>query len=195
MSHTLSFSIDALPEMLRVLAYGGVLIVPTDTVYGLVCHPAYPEALERIRQMKGRDKDKPFQLLAASVEKVREMGALKSDLAEHFARFWPGALTLVLTCESGAIEGFRVPKGEVLTELLQQCGGYLRATSVNLSGEPPATSLAEVPREILDSVDLILEGGVLPEGEASTVVQVTQNEEVRMLREGALCHCEGFLKP
>jgi tRNA threonylcarbamoyl adenosine modification protein (Sua5/YciO/YrdC/YwlC family) len=194
MSRTLPFSIDALPEMLRVLAYGGVLIVPTDTVYGLVCHPDYPEALERIRQMKGRDKDKPFQLLAASVENVREMGALQSATAEHFARFWPGALTLVLTCESGIIEGFRVPNGEILVQLLQACGGYLRATSVNLSGEPPATSLAEVPAEIQTSVDLILEGGALPEGEASTVIQVTPTDEVRILREGALCHQEGFLK-
>lgn len=186
MSKIRPFSAATLAEALPILMRGGVLIVPTDTVYGLVCHPDFPEALARIRQMKSRDQDKPFQLLAASTEQVRRMGALQSPLAERYAAFWPGALTLVLETAEGTTEGFRVPAEALLCDLLARCGGYLRATSVNVSGEPPATSLEEVPKHILDAVDLILDGGKLPMGVASSVIRVTPEGRATQLRAGAV---------
>ena len=71
MTQTRLFTADVLSEAVALLKRGGVLIVPTDTVYGLVCHPDFPDALERIRQMKARDAAKPFQLLAASIDDVQ----------------------------------------------------------------------------------------------------------------------------
>ena len=186
MTQTRLFTADVLSEAVALLKRGGVLIVPTDTVYGLVCHPDFPGALERIRQMKARDAAKPFQLLAASIEDVQRTGALKTPTAQHYATYWPGALTLVLETASGTTEGFRVPDCALLSKLIEACGGYLRATSVNFSGEPPATSLDCVPEEIQEAVDLMLDGGRLADGQASAVIRVTPEGEVHVLREGRL---------
>ena len=186
MTPILPFTVANLPRALEILKQGGVIIVPTDTVYGLICHPDYPEALERIRQMKGRDRDKPFQLLAASAEAVWQANVTKTPVIERFARFWPGALTLVLETNHGVTEGFRVPADELLRSLLEQGGGYLRATSVNISGTPPATSLDEIPTEIKDAVDLILDGGAIADAEASSVIRITSAGEIQILRAGSI---------
>jgi L-threonylcarbamoyladenylate synthase len=186
MTQTRLFTADILPEAVTLLKRGGVLIVPTDTVYGLVCHPDFPEALDRIRRMKARDVAKPFQLLAATVEAVQRTGALNTPTALHYATYWPGALTLVLATANGQTEGFRVPNNPLLSELIASCGGYLRATSVNFSGEPPATALECVPEEIKAAVDLMLDGGALMHGQASAVIRVTPEGEVQVLRKGRL---------
>jgi L-threonylcarbamoyladenylate synthase len=188
----LPFTFTHLPRALEILKQGGVIIVPTDTVYGLICHPAYPEALERIRQMKGRDRDKPFQLLAASTEAVWQANVEKTPIIERFARFWPGALTLVLEAKHGVTEGFRVPANDLLRNLLEQGGGYLRATSVNISGTPPATSLNEIPEEIQNAVDLILDGGSIVDAEASSVIRITPGGEIQVLRAGAITIAENL---
>jgi tRNA threonylcarbamoyl adenosine modification protein (Sua5/YciO/YrdC/YwlC family) len=169
-----------------ILKEGGVAIVPTDTVYGLVCHPDFPQALERIRQMKHRDRDKPFQLLMASVDQVWENGAVKTPEVEQFASFWPGGLTLVLETHDGRTEGYRVPNDAQLQKLLLQSGGALKATSVNVSGEPPAISLETIPTAILEAVDIILDGGEIPIAEASTVLKISQQAGVQVLRSGQL---------
>lgn len=169
-----------------ILRQGGVVIVPTDTVYGLVCHPDFPEALERIRQMKHRDREKPFQKLAASESIVWADGALKTTQSERFAAYWPGALTLVMDTEDGRTEGYRVPDGILLRQLLELCGGMLCATSVNISGEPPADAVEKIPDSIREAVDALLDGGAIPTAEASTVLQVKKTGEVIVLRRGAL---------
>lgn len=169
-----------------VLIAGGVAIVPTDTVYGLVCHPAYPQALERIRQIKLRDREKPFQKLMASVNHVWEDGVIKTAEVERLVSFWPGALTLVLETHDGRTEGYRVPNDAQLQTLLLQSGGALNATSVNISGEPPAISLETIPSAILDAVDIVLEGGEIPVAEASTVLKVSRQGGIQVLRSGKL---------
>lgn len=186
MTQTRLLTAEVLSEAVALLKRGGVLIVPTDTVYGLVCHPDFPEALERIRLMKARDAEKPFQLLAASIEYVQRTGALKTHTAQHYAAYWPGALTLVLETNGGKTEGFRVPDHALLSKIIDACGGYLRATSVNFSGEPPATSLDCVPEEIKEAVDLMIDGGQLENGQASAVIRITPEGDVQMLREGRL---------
>ena len=169
-----------------ILKEGGVAIVPTDTVYGLVCHPSFPQAVERIREIKHRDRDKPFQLLMASIDDVWKDGAMKTLTTERFASFWPGALTLVLETHDGRTEGYRVPNDPQLQTLLQQSGGALKATSVNISGEPPAISFETIPSAILDAVDIVLDGGEIPTAEASTVLKISSKDGTRVLRSGVI---------
>ncbi len=180
----LAFNEDGVAAAVEVLCGGGVVIVPTDTVYGVACHPDFPEALERIRAMKGRDAAKPFQLLAASVEAVWKDGAMRSAEAERLATHWPGALTLVLPTSKGHPEGYRVPDEPLLQRLLTQCGGLLRCTSVNLSGEPPARDAQEAVEALGAAVDLVLDGGAAKLGTSSTVAQLTEDGAVRVLRQG-----------
>ena len=85
MTPMLPFTEETIVRAAETLRRGGVVIVPTETVYGVVCHPDFPEALERIRKMKGRDRDKPFQLLAADAAAVWADGAARSPAAERAA--------------------------------------------------------------------------------------------------------------
>lgn len=170
----------------RILDAGGVVILPTDTVYGIGAKPDCPGAVRRIRQIKGRPTDKPIALLAADLASVRAFGATLPDAALKLAEtFWPGALTLVLPCGEG-YEGFRVPDHDATRQLLKACGGVLRVTSANLSGQMPACSAAEALKDVGLEADLIIDGGISPGGIASTVVKIDPENRMTVLREGAI---------
>ncbi|MEG1788756.1 MAG: L-threonylcarbamoyladenylate synthase [Kiritimatiellia bacterium] len=182
---TLPFTEHSWQIAAELLLHGGVVLLPTDTVYGVACHPDFPEALERIRVMKGRDRSKPFQLLVSDLEKVQQDGAIWTAKAEALARLWPGALTLVLSTQKGHTEGYRIPDDEGVRQLLRLCGGILRCTSVNLSGEPPSVNAQEAAIA-LPTADLLLDGGPARLGVASTVVAVDSEGNSTVLRQGDL---------
>ncbi len=169
----------------ETLLRGGVALVPTDTVYGLAAHPGFPDALRRVYEIKGRDFHKPVAFLAADDSAPARAGACLSPSAATFARrFWPGSLTLVLDCGE-TTEGFRVPDLVFTRELLVACGGLLRVTSANLSGQPPATRFDDVPASILDRCDIAIDAGPSRVGVASTVVRDAPSGWT-VLREGAV---------
>jgi L-threonylcarbamoyladenylate synthase len=170
----------------RLLRGGGVVIIPTDTVYGIAAHPACAAAVARICTIKGRPAGKPIALLAADPAAVLAFGASMPPAARRLAEaFWPGALTLVLPCGGGE-EGFRVPDHAAARQLLAECGGALRVTSANLSGAMPAVSAVEALRDIGLEADLVIDGGICPGGVASSVVRVAADGTLTVLREGAV---------
>ena len=170
----------------RLLRAGGVVIIPTDTVYGIAAHPDCAGAVARICTIKGRPTGKPIALLAADLASVLAFGAVLPPAARRLAeRFWPGALTLVLPCGGGE-EGFRVPDHPATCRLLAACGGTLRVTSANLSGAMPAVSAVDALRDIGLEADLVIDGGVCPGGVPSSVVRVGQNGALEILRDGAI---------
>ncbi len=167
------------------LVSGGIVVIPTDTVYGLAAHPACAASVARLGTIKGRPTGKPIALLAADADAVRRSGAVFPPTAKRLAeRFWPGALTLVLDC-GGVSEGFRVPDHPFCRDLLAACGGLLRVTSANLSGAQPAVSAAQALADIGLEADLVVDDGLSPGGVASSVVRVTV-DAVSLLREGAI---------
>jgi L-threonylcarbamoyladenylate synthase len=173
-------------KAVRLLRGGGVVIIPTDTVYGIAAHPGCPEAVARICAIKGRSAGKPIALLAADVAAALAFGASLPPAARRLADvFWPGALTLVLPC-GGTDEGFRVPDHAATRGLLASCGGTLRVTSANLSGAMPAVSAVEAFRDVGLEADLVIDGGVCPGGVASSVVKVGADGTLTVLREGAI---------
>ena len=174
-----------LAEAAAVLNGGGVVVLPTDTVYGLAAHPGHPCALERIVAIKGRREEKPIALLAADVQAVEALGARLSPAAKRLAgRYWPGALTLVVDC-GGRTEGVRVPDHPLTRELIAACGGLLRVTSANRSGEAPALTAHGAMRAVGLQADLVIDDGPADGGVASTVVRDAP-EGWKMLREGAI---------
>lgn len=161
-------------------------MLPTDTVYGIAAHPGRPDAVARICTIKGRPTGKPIALLASDREAVERFGACFPDVAKRLAsRYWPGALTLVLPC-GDSLEGFRVPAHPDTCKLIAACGGVLRVTSANLSGEMPATCAVSALKDVGLEADLVIDGGVSPGGVPSTVVKITNEGKLNVLREGAI---------
>ena len=178
--------VACLREAAELLLTGGVVVIPTDTVYGIAAHPAHPAAVERIRAIKGRSAAKPIPLLAADLDAVRRFGAqLSPPCARLAAAFWPGALTLVIPCPAGDAEGFRVPAHDWTRDLLAACGGVLRVTSANLSGAMPAASAVAALRDVGLDADAVFDDGPSPGGTPSTVVRVTP-DRLEILRAGAI---------
>lgn len=165
-------------EAAEALRAGKVALIPTETVVGLV---ATESGLPRIREIKGRDADKPIALLCASPEEAFALAASVPPLAHKLASlYWPGPLTLVLDLASGGTIGVRVPADSAVRPVLTAYGGPLYATSANPSGEPAPRSLEEVDHRVVEMVDLIVEGGS-GSGEASAVVDLSGGH-TRLLR-------------
>jgi L-threonylcarbamoyladenylate synthase len=163
-----------------LLARGGVAIVPCDTIYGIV--GIDPQTDARIRGLKGRDEGKPFLRLAADASWARKLtGRAAPDL---LARHWPGPLTLVLPVRSGETLALRVPAAAWLRELIAGLGKPLLSTSVNRTGSPALWRVADIIAEFGSEVDLVLDGGDLPDAEPSTIVDAS-SRPFRILRQGA----------
>lgn len=165
-------------EAARVLADGGIVLVPTETVVGLV---AGERALSKLAQIKDRDAAKPIALLTNTADQAfalaREVPPLARKLADLY---WPGPLTLVLESVDGGTVGVRVPDHPVVAALLDAYGGHLYATSANMAGEPPPRALVDVDPRVSEAVDVVLEGQP-GGGEPSAVVDLTGGR-ARVLR-------------
>lgn len=183
-------------DAVGALRNGGVVVIPTDTVYGLACLPRHHDAIRGIFELKGRPADKPLPVLGDGVGAL-ETVAVFDERAEALARrFWPGPLTLVLprapafTYDLGGDDAtsvaVRVPQNAVTLELLGTAGP-LAVTSANRSGEPPATTVDEARAIFGDSVAAYVSGGP-GQGTASTVLALLGPP--RILREGALSAVE-----
>lgn len=169
-----------------VLRRGGLVVMPTDTVYGLAADARLPGSEERIFEAKSRERGKPIPLLAASQAEVERFGATLDVWERRLARrYWPGPLTLVLRMPGGKSEGFRVPDHKIALTLLRESGGVLRVTSANVSGAEPALTADQAVRALGDHVELVLDTGRSPGGKPSTVVRV-ENGQVHVLRPGAI---------
>lgn len=182
-------------EAAQILGRGGVLIYPTETFYGLGADPSSELAVRRIFSIKGREFRKPLPLIADRLESVRRVVSEWSSEALRLAEcFWPGPLTLLLTLNgpfppllhggTGKI-ALRVSSHPVASALAARAGGLLISTSANKSGQPAVSDLRDLPTELGNSVDGILDGGTLQGDLPSTLVDVTVSPP-QLLREGVI---------
>jgi L-threonylcarbamoyladenylate synthase len=190
---------DDAARLEQCVADGGVAVFPSDTVYGVCCDPDNAEAARRLYELKGRPSARPSAVMFFALEPALEtLGELPDAERRALHALLPGPLTVLLAnrafrfaaaCRTDpATLGLRVPQ---LPDGLAALGAVSRPimqSSANISGEPDARSLAEVPRSVLDGVDLVLDGGELP-GTASTVVDLRDfalERRWHVLREGRL---------
>ena len=180
-----------LEAALGALNEGRLVVMPTDTVYGLAARPDRPSAVEAIFSLKGRPRAKPLPVLAAGVEELAAIVVLDERVRRLAARFWPGPLTVVVPRApgfdtdlggSGDTLGVRVPASDLALGLLR-VGGPLAVTSANRSGEAPPATAQEARRALGDSVSVYLDAGRVG-GEASTVVSLAGEPE--LLRAGPI---------
>ncbi len=163
----------------------GVLLVPTETVYGLVCDAAHEAARAKIYEMKRRPASKLLTLFFASRQAAEAAFPAMPETAKRFAAaFCPGPVTLIVP-DGGAFTGFRIPDHPALLNLLKSCGRPLASTSANLSGQPPAHTVDEALASLAFPPDGVLDGGAIPpESAASTVIKVERDGAWSILRPG-----------
>ena len=186
---------QALAWALDALERGALVVIPTDTVYGLAARLDRPQALERLYIAKGRPADRAIPVLIADANRLSDLTRDLPDGAEEFAaRFWPGPLTIVLARSAavpdlvtagGETVGVRMPAHPFALELIAACGGALAVTSANRSGEPSLCDASEVERSIGSAVELIVDSGLTPGGQASTVIALTDPGPI-VLRDGPI---------
>lgn len=176
----------------QVVVQGGLVVYPTDTVYGLGCDPLNAAAVAKLFRAKGRAA-KAVPVLCASRAEAESLVVLGQRARELARRCWPGALTIVAPLSKDVPEqlhqgtrtlGVRVPGSKDCVRLIKTCGGILVGTSANLSGSPSSRTLEEAVNQLGSSVDLFIDGGRL-EGAESTVVKVT-GDDIIILRKGSV---------
>ena len=192
-------SIETRAEAARVVAAGGVIAFRTDTFYGLGADPFNREALRRVNNLKGRDGGKPILIVISDASEAERFIAHHTPLFNSVsARFWPGALTIIVSAKpqvpqeltAGSMTiGLRLPDDEVVRSFIRACGGALTATSANLAGETPARTAAEVARAFPTGLDLIIDGGAALSDKPSTVIDLS-GERARLIREGVVSRTE-----
>ena len=172
---------------------GGVLVFPTDTVYGLGCGLFMQQSIMRLYEIKSRDSAKAIAILIADTEQLDEVACDLAPGAVHLAaRFWPGALTLVVKRHPGIPDvlsqlptvGVRMPDHEFTRQLLRVCGP-MAVTSANQSGMGSGTSIEQILDQLEDRVPLLIDDGISPGGQPSTVVDCTGTLPI-ILREGPI---------
>lgn len=180
---------ESMSRAIECLRDGGLVVFPTETVYGIAVRSDRPESIDRLRAAKGRDADKPMAVHIGRFEQIGRAASRLPRLAHRLIeRYWPGPLTLVVPDRSapeGELRtvGLRFPAHDVARALLGAIDVPVLGTSANLSGDPPACDAATALELIGDKVDLVLDGGPSELREASTVVEVL-DDGWRLLREG-----------
>jgi L-threonylcarbamoyladenylate synthase len=185
----------ALETAIATMQQGGVIAFPTDTVYGIGAALDHPEALTRIYDIKGRPADRPLPILVSRPDVIGTLTVdPDKDMLALAARFWPGPLTVIFTANpslppevvapDGTV-GIRVPDHSIALTIAQHAGGAIASTSANRSGEPPATRAEEIRASLGGEIDIILDGGIAPHQEASTVIR-REGDTITVIREGAI---------
>lgn len=192
---TIPQTTKSLPRIAETIARGGIIAFRTDTFYGLGADPFNRSAVQRIKQLKGREATKPILVVISDVDQIERFISERSRAFDLLAeRFWPGALTLIgtaaaavpseVTADTETI-GVRLPDDDKVRALVRACGGALTATSANPSGANPARTAGEVESYFGAAVDLIVDGGAARIDIPSTVVDAS-GPDPKLIREGAV---------
>ena len=181
----------SIDRAVRAIRRGGVVVIPTDTVYGLACDPANTAAVSRIYAIKRRPDGLELTLLCASVDDIEEDVVLSPAARTLASAYWPGALSIISTLRTrrwviprdGTTLNVRIPDHPIALELLRRTGP-LATTSANRHGEPAADTAEGVVAALGSEVDTVLDGGPSA-GLASTIIDCTTMTP-RVLRDGPI---------
>jgi L-threonylcarbamoyladenylate synthase len=195
---------DQIKKVAGIVRKGGVIIYPTDTVYGIGCDPFNLAAVRRVLEIKRR-RENQLPILVSGEDKAGILVEVDKTSLLLMRAFWPGALTIVLKMKAetpselsfgGLKLGVRMPNHILALRIIEACGGMLIGTSANISGNPPARNVEELDSRLEKRVDLVIDGGGPTLGIASTVIEVGPPEvarrswviapNIRILREGAI---------
>lgn len=169
-----------------VLKEGGLVIIPTDTVYGIAANTLNKDAINRLYEIKQRPKDKPFSLLIDKKEGI-ENYAIEIPVAGYKLadKFWPGALTLIFKSKSGGTIGLRMPDNQIALKIISKAGVPVACPSANLAGKNAPIDFSEAIKDFAGIVDMAIDAGKIELGVESSVIDLTV-EPLCILREAAI---------
>jgi L-threonylcarbamoyladenylate synthase len=190
-------SSSAVLVLVNQLKSGGVVSFPTETVYALACDPYNDEALARLYNMKQRDHGQPLSLLAKNLMQIKQYAYIDVKIEKFISKFSPGPVTYVLNkkIDTGLSElinstdstiGIRIPDCPIAQEILDLFDSPIIGTSANFSGEPSAVDVNGINQKLLESIDVVIDGGKTKYSEGSTIVDLTNPDKVKILRKGVV---------
>lgn len=183
---------EGIEKTFQVIKKGGIVVFPTDTVYGIGCNPYNANAVEKIYEIKSREKIKSLPVLAYSLDTVKEIARIDAFTEKIIKKYWPGPLTLILELTDKKLKkslnldnkiAVRIPDSKCTLKLLEKCR-LLVGTCANISGSPSCTD----PKECLKNItnyDVFLNGGTITSKGESTIIEI-ENEEIKIIRKGVL---------
>ncbi|NPA98678.1 MAG: threonylcarbamoyl-AMP synthase [Crenarchaeota archaeon] len=182
-------------ESYRVIKNGGVVVGPTDTVYGVFSDVYSDEYVERVYSVKQRRKDKPLPILASNIDAVEEIVSLNDKLRSFLKAVWPGPITVVfnnvdcslfskLLCRDNSV-ALRVPAAPFPRKLAEMNGGFITGSSANLSGRPSPLRVEDAIKYFGDKINLYVDSGEAPLKVSSTIISI-MNGKIALIRQGAV---------
>ncbi len=169
----------------KTVAKGGLVVIPTETVYGIACNMQNKKAVERLYAIKERPKDKPFTVHIDRKDRVEEFVPFIPVVAyKMMVKFWPGPLTLIFNAKQGTV-GIRMPDDEVAASIIARAVVPVVCPSANISGKPAPLTFDDAMRDLDGLVDLAVDAGPARLGVESTIVDVT-GEVPQIIRPGAI---------
>ena len=179
-------------KAVEIIENGGVIIFPTDTVYGIGCNPYDANAVKKIYEIKSREKIKSLPVLASSIQIVKQISIIDEFTEKIIKKYWPGPLTLILKLKDKNLKkslkledkiAVRIPNSECTLKLLNKCN-LLVGTSANISGDSSFTNPQECMKNV-KNYDVFVDGGTITSKGESTIIEI-ENEKIHIIREGAL---------
>ena len=183
---------EGIRKSVEIIENGGVIIFPTDTVYGIGCNPYDANAVKKIYEIKSREKMKSLPVLASSIQIVKQISIIDEFTEKIIKKYWPGPLTLILKLKDKNLKkslnledkiAVRIPNSECTLKLLNKCN-LLVGTSANVSGDSSFTDPQECMKNV-KNYDVFVDGGTITSKGESTIIEI-ENEKIRIIREGAL---------
>ena len=190
-----NFNTYLIKEGAKIIKDGGIVLFPTETVYGIGANAFNDDAVKKIFVAKGRAQDNPLILHISDMNMLDQIAESISEIEYKLMdAFWPGPFTIILnkkkgiakvaTCNGDTV-GVRMPNNKIAHDLIKESGVPIAAPSANISGKPSGTKMSDIINELQDKVDFMIDGGETDIGIESTVVRVI-NDEVRILRPGKI---------
>jgi len=168
----------------KILKKGGIVIFPTDTVYGIGCSIKSKDAEDKLYEIKGTPKLQKFPILVSSIDQVKKNAVITAEAEKLIAKYWPGALTIILKNKEDQKSGFRMPDDRIVKYLIKKLGSPIYGTSANFHGESTPKSFRELNPKIVKKSDFVINGECILK-EESTVVDVSDSK-INILRKGAI---------
>ena len=183
---------NGIKKSVEIIENGGIIVFPTDTVYGIGCNPYDVNAVKKIYQIKSREKIKSLPVLASSIEIVKQISIIDEFTEKIIKKYWPGPLTLILKLKDKNLKkslnledkiAVRIPNSVCTLKLLNKCN-LIVGTSANVSGDSSFTNPQECMKNV-KNYDVFVDGGTITSKGESTIIEI-ENEKIHVIREGAL---------
>ncbi len=183
---------EGIKKTSQIIEKGGIVVFPTDTVYGIGCNPYNENSVKKIYEIKSRTKLKSLPVLAYSLDVVKEIALIDEFTEKIIEKYWPGPLTLILKLTDQKLKkslnlgnkiAVRIPDSKCTLKLLEKCR-LLVGTSANISGNSSYTNPDECIKNI-KNYDMFLNGGIIASKGESTIIEI-ENKEIKIIREGTL---------